>query len=85
MAPIQIQFIYDRGSEATIALAKQLEAKLGECRNDLMGFSKVRHLDMREPLFFADINIHLSVPLLVAIPWAYVNVLLKDVSAGMKN
>jgi len=81
MAPIQIQFIYDRGSEATIALAKQLETKLTECRNDLMGFSKVRHLDMREPLFFADINIHLSVPLLVAVPWAYVNVLLKDVSA----
>jgi len=81
MAPIQIQFVYDKGSQATIALAKQLETKLTECRQDLMGFSKVRHLDMREPLVFSDINIHLSVPLLVAVPWAYVNVLLKNPSA----
>ena len=78
MAPIQIQFIYDKGSQATITLANELETKLKECRQDLMGFSKVRHLDMREPLVFADINIHLTVPVLVAVPWAYVNVLLKN-------
>jgi Glycosyl transferase family 2 len=63
-----------------IAQAKKLETKLQEQKANLMGFSKVRHLDMREPLFFADINIHLCVPIFAAIPWAYVNILLKDSS-----
>ena len=37
---------------------------------------KPKLVDMREPLFYSDINIHLEIPVFSAIPWARTNILL---------
>ena len=37
---------------------------------------KISRVDMREPMFHSDINIHLEIPVFSAIPWAYTNIML---------
>jgi len=77
MASIQINFVYDKGSKMAGTVAA-LEPFLNSCKSSLPAFAKPRHLDVREPLTHADINIHFGVPLFVGISWAYTNVLIKD-------
>jgi len=81
MAPIQIHFIYDKGAAPTQAAATALEQKLVSLRPHLMAFSKIRHFDLREPLVFADIFIHLYIPVFTAVPYAHANILIQDTSA----
>jgi len=78
MAPIQLNFLYDKGSAAIVARVKALEAVLFQLRSELPAFGKPRHLDLREPLYHADVNIHFSIPLFLGIGWGFANVLLKD-------
>ena len=42
----------------------------------ILNVNKPTCVDMREPLFHSDINIHLEIPVFSAIPWAYTNILL---------
>jgi hypothetical protein len=77
MSSIQINFVYDKGSKMA-AIVAALEVFLRSCKDSLPAFAKPRHLDIREPLVHADINIHFSVPLFVGISWAHTNVLIKD-------
>ena len=79
MAPIQLNFLYDKGSATTVAKVHALEAVLLRLRPQLPNFGKARHLDLREPLYHADVNIHFSIPLFVGVGWGFANVLLKDV------
>jgi hypothetical protein len=62
-------------------LAETVERQLLSFRSDLPAFAKPRHLDLREPLVFADVNVHLDFPLFVAMSWGHVNVALQH--AGM--
>lgn len=78
MAPIELNFFYDKGSAATVVKVRALEAVLQGLRADLPAFSKPRHLDLREPLVHADVNIHFSIPLFVGVGYGLANILLKD-------
>jgi len=79
MPAIELNFLYDKGSPATVVKVKALEAVLIGLRSELPAFSKPRHLDLREPLVHADVNIHFSIPLFLGVGWGFANVLLKDV------
>jgi len=77
-APIQINFVYDKGSVETELVVTQIEAVLKDLKKDLPAFSPVRHLDVREPPMFADVNIHILVPVFGYVPWAHTNVIIKN-------
>jgi hypothetical protein len=77
MAPLQLNFIYDKGSAASKARAEGVERLLLGFRSDLPPFQKPRHYDFREQFAFGDVNFHLDMPLFVAMSWAHVNVVLK--------
>ena len=80
-AAVQMNFLYDKGAPATVARVAALEAVLKSVKAELPAYSPPRHLDVREPLTHADINIHFSVPLFVGVGWAFANVILKDEAA----
>ena len=79
MPAIQLNFLYDKGSPTTVIKVRALETVLQSLRSELPAFSKPRHLDLREPLLHADVNIHFSIPLFLGVGWGFANVLLKDV------
>jgi Glycosyl transferase family 2 len=80
-APIQINFVYDKGSVETELVVTRMEGVLKDLKKDLPAFSKVRHLDVREPPVFADVNIHILVPVFGYVPWAHANVIIKNPDA----
>ena len=78
-ATASINFILDKGSATSTALATTLETLLGQHRAELNpGFSKPQRYYLREPLRHADINVHLDIPVYADVPWAHVNVIIKD-------
>jgi hypothetical protein len=77
-AAIQINLIYDKGSVEAELLVTKLEGLFKELKKDLPAFSKPRYLDMREPPVFADVNIHIAVPIFGYVPWGHTNCILKD-------
>lgn len=80
-AAIQINFVYDKGSVETELVVTRMEGVLKDLKKDLPAFSKVRHLDVREPPVFADVNIHILVPVFGYVPWAYTNIIIKNPEA----
>ena len=81
MPALQLNFLYEKGADATVQKVRALEAVLGGLRLELPAFLKPRHLDLREPLLPADINLHFSIPLFVGMGYGVANVLLKDDAA----
>jgi hypothetical protein len=76
MAPLQVNLLYDKGSAASAVRAATVERLLLGYRSDLPAFQKPRHTDLREPLIFSDVNIHVDFPLFVAFGWGHVNIAL---------
>ena len=75
---LTIHLIYDMNSEAHRARVQALEAWLTSVRTLVSAFSKPQHFDLRQPLGHADINVHVEIPVVGAVPWAHANVLLKN-------
>ena len=75
---LTIHLIYDMNSEAHRARVQALEAWLTSVRGQVSAFSKPQHFDLRQPLGHADINVHVEIPVVGAVPWAHANVLLKN-------
>lgn len=82
MAPLQVNLLYDKGSAASTVRAVSVERLLLGFRADLPAFQKPRHTDLREPLIFSDVNIHVDFPLFVGFGWAHVNVALRNVDVS---
>ena len=76
--PLTIHLIYDMNSEAHRARVQALEAWLTSVRGKVSAFSKPQHFDLRQPLRHADVNVHVEIPVVGAVPWAHANVLLKN-------
>jgi hypothetical protein len=77
MAPISISIIYNKAN--TYGLNDDIivmERILKKMQDSFGPISKVKIVDMREPLTHSDINIHLEIPVFSAIPWAHTNILL---------
>ena len=77
MAPISISIIYNKSN--TYGLTDDIiviERILKKMQDSFGPISKVKIVDMREPLTHSDINIHLEIPVFSAIPWAHTNILL---------
>lgn len=82
MAPLQVNLLYDKGSAASTVRAATVERLLLGFRSDLPAFQKPRHTDLREPLVFSDVNIHVDFPLFVAFGWGHVNIALRNVDVS---
>lgn len=79
MTALTINFILDKGSEASMLLATKMEKLLSHFRSDLSpGCGKPQLYDLRQPLRQADLNIHLDIPVYAHVPWAHVNVVIQD-------
>lgn len=78
MAGLQLNLIFDKGASSPVH--KQLEAVLVAARKTT-GIQKPRQLDLKEPLVFGDMNIHIFIPVFGAMPWAHTNILIKDEKA----
>uniref|UniRef100_A0A6C0APU1 Glycosyltransferase 2-like domain-containing protein n=1 Tax=viral metagenome TaxID=1070528 RepID=A0A6C0APU1_9ZZZZ len=75
---IQCNFVFDKTApNTTVGLAEDLLKQLRATVN----LAKARHYDLKEPLAFGDINIHVGIPSFGSIPWAHSNVLIKDEKA----
>ena len=77
-SPFTINLLYDLNSEEIRRKVQGLEAWLASVRSAVSPFSKPQHVDLRQPLRHADLNVHVELPVLAAIPWANANVLLKN-------
>lgn len=76
--PIQFQFIYNKSN--TFGVKRDCEVIEAALRRygSLIGLPvcKARHLDFREPPQTADVQIHMEIPTIAAIPWAPINYLM---------
>ena len=77
-SPFTINLLYDLNSEEIRRKVQGLEAWLASVRSAVSPFSEPQHVDLRQPLRHADLNVHVELPVLAAIPWAHANVLLKN-------
>ena len=76
MAPVTVSIIYNKaniyGLNDDVIVIERILKKL----QDSFGPSRVKTVDIREPLSHCDVNIHLEIPSFSAIPWAHTNILL---------
>jgi len=77
-APLTITIIFDMNSEDHKTRVLAIEALLTSMRPDVAHFLKPQHADLRQPLRHADVNFHIEVPVIAAIPWAHANVIVKN-------
>lgn len=77
---MNVNIIHDSSKEYSIkeTLVKQLKEI---CRNSTVRINKPIWRDMREPLTHVDINIHLEFPVYSVFPWAFCNLILKDMNS----
>ena len=78
---LDLTLIYNRAQKGAQAekLEKLVQTVARAALNVQLG--KARHLDIREPPVLTDIQIHLGLPVVAAVPWAYVNILIVDPEA----
>jgi len=76
--PLSVNIIYNKtntfGLKDDIKVINLVLQKLSSITSIPCG--KPVTVDVREPLMFADINIHLEIPIYSAIPWAHTNMIL---------
>lgn len=74
--PIQLQFIYNKSStdKNYKEICDNLEAEFRKIRDiSNVTITKARHLDLREPPQYADIQFHIDIPSFVSIEWSPIN------------
>jgi hypothetical protein len=74
-APIQFAIICDLGSEPSLAIARKLEASIRSVSQ--VPLPKFRYSDFRQPFIHSDVNVHIGLPIYSAVPWAFVNIVLR--------
>lgn len=75
-APLQVNVYYDKSVESRAALAAQFEKHVRTTLPSLT-INKFRHVDAHEAYIHADVNVHLDWPVLAAVPWALVNLVVR--------
>jgi hypothetical protein len=77
-APFSVNIIYNKsntyGLNDDVIVIERLLRHIQE--NIGHQFGKPKTSDMREPLSYSDINVHLEIPVFSAIPWAHTNIML---------
>ena len=71
MSKLSVNIIYNKANTYGLTDDTTILERILKSHN-----CNVTFVDMREPLFHADINIHLEIPVFSAIPWAYTNIML---------
>ena len=71
MSKLSVNIIYNKENRYGLTDDANILEQILKLHNCNVTFA-----DMREPLFHADINIHLEIPIFSAIPWAYTNIIL---------
>lgn len=76
MAPLTVSIIYNKantyGLNDDVLVIERILKKL----QDSFSSIRVKTVDIREPLYHCDVNIHLEIPSFSAIPWGHTNILL---------
>ena len=81
--PIQLQFIYNKTStdKNYKLICDELEQSFRKIRDiSNIAITKARHLDLREPPQYADIQFHLDIPSFVSMEWSPINFFITDAS-----
>ena len=78
MAAIQLTIILDKSSESVPIHLRLVQELVTKARAANQHIAKPREADLKEPLVFADINLHMAIPVFGAMPWAHSNILIKD-------
>ena len=79
--PIQLQFIYNKSStdKNYKIICDELESAFRKIRDiSNVTITKARHLDLREPPQYADIQFHLDIPSFVSMEWSPINFFITD-------
>lgn len=75
-APLQVNVYYDKSVDSRAALAAEFEKHVRTTLPSL-AMNKFRHIDAREAYIHADVNVHLDWPVLAAVPWGLVNLVVR--------
>ncbi len=82
--PIQLQFIYNKSStdKNYKIICDELESSFRKIRDiSNITITKARHLDLREPPQYADIQFHLGIPSFVSMEWSPINFFIIETSS----
>jgi hypothetical protein len=76
-APLNVTIFYDRSVAGREAVAKKVEVTFRATFRDV-AMMKWRHTDPREAYLHSDVAVHLDWPVIEAIPWAHVNICVRN-------
>lgn len=79
--PVQLQFIYNKSStdKNYKEICDTLEHSFRQIRDiSDITITKARHLDLREPPQYADIQFHIDIPSFVSMEWSPINYFITD-------